>query len=72
MRSLEDLDISDTDISQIPGQINELNLKTFFWRNLDIDLNDPNQFETRTALEKLMEQGVNVVPSIAIHESSVD
>ncbi|WP_420575727.1 leucine-rich repeat domain-containing protein [Ekhidna sp.] len=72
MRSLEDLDISDTDISQIPGQINELNLKTFFWRNLDIDLNDPEQFETREALKKLMEQGVNVVPSIAIHESSAD
>ena len=68
LKSLRDLDISDTDILSIPTELQELNMKTFYWRHLDIDVNDPKNAESLSTLLSLQEKGVNVVPPISRHE----
>ncbi|MEO9481879.1 MAG: leucine-rich repeat domain-containing protein [Ekhidna sp.] len=70
MNSLTDLDISDTDIKSIPSDITKLKLKTLYWRNLEINLNDLGNRQSANALIRLMEQGTNVVPNISMHELS--
>ncbi|WP_424961762.1 leucine-rich repeat domain-containing protein [Ekhidna sp.] len=72
MESLVDLDISDTDITHIPNEIANMNLETFFWRHLEIDLNDEDQAETKEALIKLQQNGANVVPSLNLATTSFD
>ena len=72
MTSLVDLDISDTDITHIPDGIANLNLETFFWRHLEIDLSDADQVETKEALVKLQRNGANVVPSLNLPATSFD
>ncbi|WP_425392388.1 leucine-rich repeat domain-containing protein [Ekhidna sp.] len=66
MENLIDLDISETDIRTIPHEITGLKLDNFYWRNLDINLNDLDHEETLSALMQLMENGTNVVPSVSI------
>ncbi|MEP1032705.1 leucine-rich repeat domain-containing protein [Ekhidna sp.] len=68
MKNLVDLDISDTDIKSIPSGIIDLHLKNFYWRNLEINLADPDNRQTTQVLMKLMDQGTNVVPGISIVE----
>ena len=68
MERLEDLDISNTDIKRIPPELGILSLKNFYWRNLEIDLNDLNNIEIATTLLKMMQQGTNVVPKISTKE----
>lgn len=68
MNSLVDLDISDTDIRSIPSEITALKLKTFYWRNLEINLNTSENEKSRNALMKLMENGTKVVPPISLRE----
>lgn len=72
MKSLRDLDISNTDIRSIPVGIAELKLKNFYWRNLDIDLNDPENSTTREGIMQLIKQGTNVIPAVSMQEISLD
>ncbi len=72
MKGLRDLDISNTDIRSIPSGITELGLKTFYWRNLDINLNASDNLESREALMKLAENGTNVVPKVSSQEIRSD
>ncbi|WP_421762936.1 leucine-rich repeat domain-containing protein [Ekhidna sp.] len=70
MTSLIDLDISDTEIKSIPMELTDLKLKNFYWRNLDINLNDIRQIETRRTLVELMKNKTNIVPRISIRETT--
>lgn len=70
MNSLRDLDISHTDISTIPKEITDLKLKNFYWRDLDINLNDPRKRYIGEVLVQLRNQGTNVVPNISMQELS--
>ena len=65
LSSLRDLDISDTDIKSVPLDLRLLNLKTLYWRHLDIDVNDPKSADTLSTLLFLQDNGVNVVPPIS-------
>lgn len=70
MKSLVDLDISNTDITVLPEDISELRLENFYWRNLNIDLNDPRNRKIGEILVELSAKGTNVVPSISNQEIS--
>ena len=72
MNSLRDLDISNTDIQSIPKEIGKLKLKNFYWRNLDIDLNDFRNGTAREGIMQLIKQGTNVVPAVSMQEISLD
>ncbi len=72
LNSLIDLDISDTEIKSIPSCLLKLQLKTFYWRNLEIDLNSHTNSKSRATLLSLQERGVNVVPPISKSVTSLD
>ncbi len=70
MESLKDLDISNTDIRRIPKGITKLPLRNFYWRNLEINLNSPDNEESRKSIMELMNKGTNVVPKVSMQEIS--
>lgn len=72
MKSLMDLDISNTDITVLPEELSELSLKNFYWRNLNIDLNDPKNRKIGETLVELSSKGTNVVPSITMQQYQTD
>lgn len=70
MNNLKDLDISNTSIQDLPSGLEQMNLKSFYWRELDINLNHHDRVETRDLILKMMENGVRVSPRIVTDKQS--
>lgn len=72
MQSIRDLDISANDITEIPREIRSMQLDTFFWRDLSIDLNDPKNAPSIDAILEMIDRGVTVNPMIDREVSSLN
>jgi len=62
MSSLEDLNISATEIKEIPLELEKMDLKTFFWKELEINVNDPDNTAFVKMIQRMTETEMVINP----------
>ena len=64
MKSLKDLDISSTEIDTLPLALEGMGLEAFFWKEVAVDLKDPENEAIVEMIRRMTASGMTISPRI--------